>query len=150
MPNFDPDAGLWRYDFSFDDCDIGEPIREFFDENATPTNLFDDVEFSTYTVFLNFDAAISDELGYGNLKQLKPAKIKCRIPTFVQENNFKGVVSIEEESYSVPDENVDYKISDHIQLSLFSGGVDLDPTWGEQPLGEGDTGRVVKSNFTYL
>ena len=51
---------------------------------------------------------------------------------------------IEEESYSIPDEHVDYKIQDHIQLALFSGGIDLEPAWSDQPLGDLDTGKVYK------
>lgn len=59
---------------------------------------------------------------------------------------------IEEESYSIPDEHVDYKIQDHIQLALFSGGIDLDPAWSDQPLGDLDTGKVnnVFKDFKFL
>ena len=61
-------------------------------------------------------------------------------------------MSIEEESYSIPDEHVDYKIQDHIQLALFSGGIDLEPAWSDQPLGDLDTGKVnnVFKDFTFL
>lgn len=61
-------------------------------------------------------------------------------------------MSIEEESYSIPDEHVDYKIQDHIQLALFSGGIDFEPEWSDQPLGDLDTGKVnnIYKDSTFL
>ena len=125
----------WTYSFGFEECNIAPPIREWFDDRATPNDVSDDVEYFTYTAFLNFDSQISAELGYGNLKQLRPTMVKCRVPVNLQENSANGIVSITEDEYHPEDKTVNYKMSEFLKLNIYTGGVNLQPEWGTTALG---------------
>jgi hypothetical protein len=108
---------LYIYNFIFEDCNISAPNKEFFDDKKTPRDLTDDVEYNIYTVYLNFDDKISEELGYKNLDSIKQTKIKCLIPAEIAKKSIGGIVSKSNTKSNNPKTKfVNYKITDLLQL----------------------------------